>query len=188
MASTRSTAGSRRSRTPPPKNNSQTLLIVGGIAAVAVVVLMVLSRGGGDEGDGAKPEPPKAATNVQPAAAPAAAPVQLGAGIAGKTPARPAPPLTAATLGTVRDLEARMKAHYNDGAKARNAGDNAAAREHQGKAKAVLDEIETLLEAPLLWQEEADMGGWSQPAEYVEMTKIYGAVMRLAKQVRMGGG
>jgi hypothetical protein len=92
------------------------------------------------------------------------------------------------TLAQVVTLYNQMGTHFNAGVTARTAGDNATAREHQGKAVDVLQQIDKLLEVPLLWQEEAEMEGWAQPAEYVQMAKEYGKVMGLAKKVRMSGG
>jgi hypothetical protein len=130
---------------------------------------------------------PTAKPAAQPAAQPAAAPVSSSAK-AGKTPAKPAPALSADMIAQVRTLESQMKAHYNDGANARKTGDNSGAREHQAKAKDCLEKIDALIADQLLWQEEAEMEGWAQPAEYVEMAKVYGSVSTLAKMVRMGGG
>lgn len=116
------------------------------------------------------------------------APAVSSSAKAGKTPAKPAPALSADTLAQVVTLYNQMGTHFNAGVTARTAGDNATAREHQGKAVDVLQQIDKLLEAPLLWQEEAEMEGWAQPAEYVQMAKEYGKVMGLAKKVRMSGG
>jgi hypothetical protein len=45
-----------------------------------------------------------------------------------------------------------------------------------------------MIEAPLRWQEKADLGSWAQPAEYVTLENLYGEVSKLEKRVRMGGG
>jgi hypothetical protein len=132
--------------------------------------------------------PPAPAKPTAAPSQPAQAPTISASAKAGKTPAKPAPALSADTLAQVVTLYNQMGTHYNAGVTARTAGDNAKAREHQGKAVDVLQQIDKLLEAPLLWQEEAEMEGWAQPAEYVQMAKEYGKVMSLAKSVRMGGG
>ncbi len=164
------------------------MLIGGAVLLVVIVLLVMMNRpGGGENSD--KDTPAKAAApDAGKASTPAPTPVQLGSAKGGKAPVRPAPVLTAETLGKVTQLFNEMKAHYNDGSNARTAGDNAAAREHQAKAVDVLDQIDKLIEAPLLWQEEAEMEGWAQSAEYVQLATTYGKVMKLAKQVRMGGG
>lgn len=164
-------------------------MLLGGIGLLVVVVLIIISSQGGGESGGGKDGPAKAATpDIGKTQTPAKPPVQLGAATSGKTPGRAAPALTTEMLGKVTDLKQQMEAHYNDGSKARTAGDNAAAREHQAKAKDMLDQIDKLIEPQLLWQEEAEMGGWAQPAEYVALAKLYGSVSKLAKMVRMGGG
>lgn len=163
-------------------------MIVGGAVLLVVIVLLVIMNRSGSGEATDKDAPAKASSPDAGKSTPAPAPVQLGSAKSGKTPAKPAPALTTATLGKVDELYAQMKAYYNEGSKARQAGDNATAREHQAKAVDVLDQIDNLIEAPLLWQEEAEMKGWAQSAEYVQLAKTYGLVMKLAKQVRMGGG
>ena len=154
----------------------------------ALLAAALLSSSCGRESTTTIAPPAPAKPTVATPAAPAAAPAVTSTAKAGKTPAKPAPALSADTLAQVVTLYNQMGTHYNDGVKARTAGDNATAREHQGKAVDVLQQIDKLLEAPLLWQEEAEMEGWAQPAEYVQMAKEYGKVMSLAKSVRMGGG
>lgn len=164
------------------------MILGGAILLVLIVGLVMMNRGGGDSGKEtpANAAPADAGKASTPAAAPT--PVALGSAKSGKTPAKPAPALTTETLSKVTQLYEQMKTHYNDGSNARTKGDNAAARDHQAKAVDVLDQIDKLIEAPLLWQEEAEMEGWAQSAEYVQLAKTYGLVMKLAKQVRMGGG
>ena len=48
--------------------------------------------------------------------------------------------------------------------------------------------INRLRTKQLLWQEEAQMEGWAQPAEYITLEREYGAAMNLTKKIRMGGG
>jgi hypothetical protein len=163
-------------------------LVLGGVGLVVVVVVLVMMNSGGGGGGAQQPAAPPQAPGAAPASQPKAAPVQLAAAKAGKAPARPAPPLTQAMLDQVRSLTASASALYNDGVKARSAGDNAAARERQAAAKDTLDQLQTLLQAPLLWQEEAQMEGWAQPAEYITLEREYGAAMTLTKKIRMGGG
>lgn len=168
--------------------NNQQMLILGGIAVAVVVVVFFMMSGGGN-GKTGTPTPAAPAAKPAEASKPPAAPAAVSSSAKdGKTPAKAAPALTADTLGQVRAKYEAMKGFYNEGSKARTDGDNATARDKQAKAKDVLDEIDAMLKAPLLWQEEAEMEGWSQPAEYVEMAKLYGDVMSLAKKVRMGGG
>lgn len=179
--------GSSRSSSSSGGGNQQ-VMVLGGIG-VAVVVVVLIMMGGGDKGPGKSggSTPTPVAAKPDPTPKPAATPVSSSAK-AGKTPTKPAPVLTADTLQKARDLETKMKGFYNEGSVARTAGDNAKAREKQALAKGVLEEIDKLLETPLLWQEEAEMGDWAQPAEYIELAKVHGSIMKLAKMVRMGGG
>lgn len=180
-----SSRGRASARSSSSSGGNQQVMVLGGIAVVVVIVLFVMMSGGD------KPADKPGNTSQTPAvASPAPAPA---AGVsssakAGKAPAKPAPALTADTLGKVRSEYDKMKAYYNEGSTARTAGDNAKAREQQALAKGVLDRIDAMIEPPLRWQEEADMEGWAQPAEYVELAKLYNDVMTLAKKVRMGGG
>jgi hypothetical protein len=52
----------------------------------------------------------------------------------------------------------------------------------------VLGEWESLVDAALRWQEEAQLGEWAQPAEYVTLEQMAGDYSSLLKKVRMGGG
>ncbi len=186
-----SRSSSSRGRSAPSARSSnssggsQQVMVLGGIG-VAVVVVLFLMMSGPDKGAGGKPDTAKPAA-AQPAPTPAAAPVSSSAK-AGKAPAKPAPALTAETLAKVRVEYDKMKGFYNEGSTARTAGDNTKARERQALAKEVLDGINAMVVAPLGWQEEAEMEGWTQSAEYVEFAKLYNDVMTLAKKVRMGGG
>jgi hypothetical protein len=112
----------------------------------------------------------------------------LAAAKAGKTPARPAPTLLAATLGQARALLQEAKDLRNEGVNLRKAGNNEAARDKQSAAKVKIDAIKDLVDAPLLWQEEAELEGWAQPPEYVTLANFYGEVSKIEKDVRMGGG
>lgn len=177
-------------RPSQPASNSQTPMMIGigGIAAVVVAVIL-FSRGGNKDAVAHGPAPsPK---TEQPASPPASksAPASVSSGPkAGKTPTKPPPVLAADTLGKLRELLAQAKVHYNAGVTARTAGDNSGAREHQAKAKVVLDQWKALVQAPLDWQDEASLDGWAMPGEYVELEKAYGDYSKLLKQVRMGGG
>ena len=181
----RSAPSARSSNSSGSSGGNQQVMVLGGIG-VAVVVVLFLMMSGPDKGNTGKPDASKPAA-AQPAPTPAVAPVSSSSKV-GKAPAKPAPALSAETLGKVRDELAKMKAFYNEGSTARTAGDNTKAREQQAKAKDVLDGIDAMVTAPLRWQEEAEMEGWSQSAEYVEFGKLYNEVMSLAKKVRMGGG
>ena len=79
-------------------------------------------------------------------------------------------------------------AFFNEGVKLRNGGDNTGARTKQSEAKDKIDEIKTLLAAPLRWQEEADLEDWAMPASYSSLGTLYGTVSSLEKKVRMNGG
>jgi hypothetical protein len=163
-------------------------MLFGGIGVAVLIGVLVMMSDGGNKAsseDSRKPAPTNPVS--VPAAAPAAAPVNSSAK-SGKTPAEPPPTLTAAMLGQARELEAKMKAYYNEGSSARTSGDNAAAREKQALAKQTYDEIEKLLQPALLWQEKADLNDWAQPAEFVELAKFFNGVASLNKRVRMGGG
>ncbi|MEY4673234.1 MAG: hypothetical protein RL148_1018 [Planctomycetota bacterium] len=190
MAS-RSSGGSRpRSRassSSSSSSSSQTLLLV--VGAVAVVGLLLVMSGGG----GKKPAVPANQGTSTPAAAPAAAPAPVvslpaGSAKAGKTPGRPAPALTQETLGKLAQLEAQATVLFNESVTLRNGGDNMKAREAAGRAKDVLEQWNQLVEPNLLWQEEAQLGDWAQPAEYTQLEKLFGAYQTLNNKVRKQGG
>ncbi|HEX5050862.1 MAG TPA: hypothetical protein VFZ65_03740 [Planctomycetota bacterium] len=180
MASRTPSRGRSGGRSTQSSSSSQPL-IFGGIGLVVVVALVVMmNRKGADAGT-----TPGANT---PAAAKPAAAAPLAAAKTGKNPTRPAPTLTAEMLEQVRSSRKVAEGLYNEGVTARTAGDNATARDKQTQAKAALEKLESMLEAPLRWQEEAQLGGWAQPAEYVSLEKEYGAVMNLTNRIRKGGG
>lgn len=182
----RSGAGSR----PATSGGGDSQFIVLGGIAVLVVIVLVVMMGGGDSKSGTGRGPGNdvpAAPEAKTPSTPTPAPVSSSAK-SGKTPAKPAPALTAAMLAEARALEAKMKDFYNEGSAARTAGDNQKAREKQASAKEVYDQIEKLLMPALLWQEDADLNDWAQPAEFVELGKLWGSIAKLNKMVRMGGG
>ncbi|MEO6597838.1 MAG: hypothetical protein ABIP94_24085 [Planctomycetota bacterium] len=164
-------------------SNSQPLIFGGIGLAVVIALVVMMNRKGPDTGD-ATP----GAKNTPAASKPVAAPVPLAGAKAGKNPTRPAPPLTPETLAEIRSSRVLAEGLYNEGVTARNAGDNSKARDKQAQAKDALEKVETLLADSLRWQEEAQMEGWAQPAEYMTLEKEYGAVMKLTKRIRMGGG
>jgi predicted metalloprotease len=180
-----SSRGRASARSSSSSGGNQQVMVLGAIAVVVVIVVFVMMSGGGKPAD-----KPAAGGQTPAAAAPKStpAPAVSSSAKSGKTPAKPAPALTAETLEKVRSEYAKMKTYYNEGSTARTAGDNQKAREQQALAKTVLDGIDAMIEPPLRWQEEAEMEGWAQPAEYVELAKLYNDVMTLAKKVRMGGG
>lgn len=183
------TSNRRPARSSSSGSNSMPM-ILGGVGVLVVVVVLVMMN----SGSGGKPDPAPETAQPKPAAAapagqPAApAPVELASAKTGKTPSRPAPTLTQDMLGKVRSLTATAGALFNEGVKLRNGGDNAGARDKQAQAKDTLDQVQSLLKDQLLWQEEAQMEGWAQPAEYITLEREYGATMTLTKKVRMQGG
>jgi hypothetical protein len=161
-------------------------MVLGGVGLVVVVAAFFYVSGGGDGGTKATPAAPPAA--AAPAGKPAPAPVPMEAAKAGKTPARAAPALTQATLDQIKALTEKAKGLYNEGVTARNGGDNTAARSKQSAAKDCLDEQKKLVETQLLWQEEAQMENWAQPAEYIALEKLYAEASKLEKSIKMAGG
>lgn len=189
MAS-RSSPGARtrtRARSAPSSSSSsaQTLVLV--VGAAAVVGFLLVMSGNKSPDQGTKPT----ATST-PAAAPAAptpvVSVPAGSAKAGKTPLRAAPPLSQETLGKLSQLEAQATELFNESVNLRNGGDAMKAREAAGRAKDVLDQWNRLVEPNLLWQEDAQLGEWSQPAEYIQLEKLFGAYQTLNNKVRKQGG
>ena len=163
-------------------------IIIAAGAAVLVIALLIANSGGGDgEGDGDGGQTPAAQT---PKNTPKPTPSSLGrsSAQAGKTPDRPAPELPQATLDKANGMLAEAKALYNEGVKLRNAQQVPQARAKQSEAAVKIEQITTLLDGPLTWQEEAEMDDWAQPAEYVTLARLYGKVSKLEKRVRMAGG
>lgn len=169
-----------------PKSNPMPL-ILGGVGLLVVVILLVVMSQSGK-----KPAPtPTPTPAAQPKPAHQAAPTQVAAGAAkaGKTPGRPAPALTQETMQKAAQLLDAAKALFSEGVKLRTgAGDNTGARAKQSEAKDKIDEIKTLLAAPLRWQEEADLEDWAMPAIYSSLGSLYNEVSSLEKKIRMNGG
>jgi hypothetical protein len=159
-------------------------------AGVAIVVGLgvVLTRGGDKPAEkGAAPPPPV----VQPAAAPkpVVSNLQLSAAKAGKTPTTKPPELTAATLQELDALLLRIKTLRNESVTARaGSSDNQTARAKMGEAYKLCEEWQQKIDAPLRWQENAQMEDWAQPAEYVTLEKMFATFQKLNNEVRKGGG
>ena len=149
-----------------------------------IVILTIYYRdsgNGADKGGDPASTQPRTSSGVPPQP-------RMSSAKAGKTPGRPAPALTAATLSRVRELLQEAKAISNDGVRERTAGNNMKARAKQSEAKKKIDELKLLFADASEWQEEADMGDWEQPGAYVTLGKIWGEIARLQKKVRMSGG
>jgi hypothetical protein len=162
--------------------------VIGGVGLAVVVGLVFVMSNSGSGDTKKNPENVAVEKTAAKAATPAAAPVKMEAAKAGGSPKRPAPALTEAVLQQARDLLASAKSFCNEGITARNAGDNGKARERQALAKDKIDALKKLVEAASLWQEEAQMENWAQPAEYMTLEKLLGELGPLEKRVRMGGG
>lgn len=194
MAQRSPSRSGRSSRSASPSSSNATAMLFGGIAvAVVAVLLVVMSRGGDDAATGTggttsgaapgsrSPAPP---ANLTPAPQPGATSF---AAKAGKPPGRPAPPLDAATLDQCRKLLAEAKAISDEGVKLRMAGDNEQARARQSVASDKIEEVKRLTATAWLWQEEAELGEWALPAEYVNLAQLYDRLGPLENQVRRGG-
>ncbi len=164
-------------------------MILGGLGvAVLIVIIIMANRGGDDE----EVNPDNQSTK-QPGKQPAKQPepktnLKMSEGVAGKTPGRPAPPLTQATLTKITELLAEAKAISNEGIKLTKSGNNPEGSAKQSEAKVKIDQLKALIEEQSLWQEEADMGDWAQPAEYITLARIYATISRTQKTIRMNGG
>lgn len=163
-------------------------MIIGGVGLLVLIIILVMvnSGGGGDETNdaGGNTPPQQPATQLeQPRSN-----VPMSSGSAGKTPDRAAPLLTQATLGKMQNLLIEATAISDAGMKMLGKGENMASRRKQSEAKVKVDQIKDLIEEQSGWFEEADMGGWSIPSEYVTMNNIYAKLSKLEKRIRMQGG
>ncbi len=188
MASRTSSRSGRSSRASASSSSNTTAFAIGGIgvAVVGLLVVVFANRGNDAEAGGNQPvNPPPFAT---PAVTPTPAPAVSESSRAGKTPTKAAPALTAETLQQARTLLGEAKALCNEGVTARTAGNNQEARTKQSAAKDKIDALKAMVAVPALWQEEAQLSDWAQPAEYVALEKLYAEVSKIEKQIRMGGG
>lgn len=162
-------------------------LFVGIGVVLAAGAVFVLSRGGNDAKAGAQ-KPPSATPAKAPEPAPKA-PIQLAGAKAGKTPSTPAPALTQATLQELEAMLLQVKTLRNDSVTARQgSGDNQTARAKMSEAYKILEQWHQKVEAPLRWQESAQLENWAQPAEYVTLEQMYTSYQKLNNEVRKGGG
>jgi hypothetical protein len=162
-------------------------MILGGLGVVALVIFLLTSGGGGGGGgedesnDQSNRQPPQQSQPPTPSA-------NMSSAQGGKAPGRPAPPLSQETLSKVRQLLAEAKTMSDDGIRLRKSGDNKGCRAKQSAAKVKIDQIKSMIETQSLWQEEAEMGDWAQPAEYVTLARIYVKIGTTEKTIRMQGG
>jgi hypothetical protein len=97
--------------------------------------------------------------------------------------------LSAETLQKATDLLAEATALSNEGVKLRNAGDNnEEARKKQSAASDKVEALKALTKTQWAWQEEAELGEWALPAEYVALGNLYTKVSKIENQIRKGGG
>lgn len=159
-----------------------------GVAIVGALIVVFLSSSKGDKAKEKPAEPAPAAVEKKAPHVPAPSSVPLGAAKKGKTPDRPAPPLTSEMLGKATALLDEAKTLSNDGVKARTAGDNEGARQKQSAAGDKIEAAKASLKEQSRWQEDADLGDWAQPAEYVALANLWTQLTTLEKKVRMSGG
>lgn len=189
MASRTSSRSGRSSRASASSSSNTTAFAIGGIGVAVVGLLVVIFANSGNDATAGGNQPANQPTVATPVVAPTPAPATVSeASRAGKAPTKAAPPLTAETLQQARTLLGEAKALCNEGVTARTAGNNQEARTKQSAAKDKLDALKALVAVPALWQEEAQLSDWAQPAEYVALEKLYAEVSKIEKQVRMGGG
>lgn len=185
--SSSSSRGSSRGRTSSGGNKQMPMILAGVGVLGLVLYFVIVSQSSSGKGDS-----DKSSTSSKPAAAapskPSTPTVQLAGAAAGKTPTKPAPALTAEMLGQVQVLLDEATALQNKGATLRTGGDNQGARDVQSQAAEKLETLRTMIDKQLTWQEEADMEGWAQPAEYVTLGNLWTKIAKLEKAVRMGGG
>lgn len=162
-------------------------MIIGGVALVVLIVILVMAnRGGGEDTNDSGSNTPATQPSKQPAAP--SNPLSMAGAKSGKTPDRPAPPLSEATLNKMNELLAEAQAISNAGMKLLGEGKNMESRDKQSEAKVKIDAIKAMIETQSEWYEEADLSGWAIPSEYATMNKIYGKVSSLQKTIRMNGG
>jgi len=162
-------------------------MIAAGVG-VLVLVIFIMSSGGGGGGEPDQGSEDQSTSQPTTQSQPAPANVRLANAQSGKAPGRPAPPLTQETLSKVRSLLAEAKALSDDGIRLRKTGDNMGCRKKQSEAKVKIDQLKAMIETQSLWQEEAEMGDWAQPAEYVTLGRIYAKIGMTEKTIRMQGG
>ena len=185
MGSRYSSAARRANSRSSSSGSGSQAYVIGGIAlAVVVIVVLMMQRKG---------DPAQAADGKQTPAANAAAQPAAAGGTKKNvrvltSPKTPAPALTAATLDRYGALTEEVRKLYNEGSTLRTAGNNADARAKQAQANQKLDEMQALVAANLLWQEEAEMQNWIQPDEYARLTDLYQKASKLDNLVRKGGG
>jgi hypothetical protein len=164
-------------------------LLIGAAVVVVVVLVLVFQSGGSGKANAGESQQSNSAAPVASPAVPKAEPVQLGSAKAGKVPTTPAPPLTQQTLQELSDLLQQVKTLRNEAVTARTgSSDTQLARAKMGAAKTLLDQWKQKVEAPLLWQESAQMEDWAQPAEYTALERLYATFQRYDNEVRKGGG
>lgn len=164
-------------------------LLIGVGAAVVVGLAIVLTRNGDKPADQGTPTPAVAKPAETSKPAPAASNLQMSTAKAGKTPTTPPPALTPATLQELDVLLGQIKALRNEAVTARQgSGDNQGARAKMSEAYKLCVQWQQKVDAPLRWQENAQMEDWAQPAEYVTLEKLFAGFQKLNNEVRKGGG
>ena len=160
-----------------------------GVVAAAAIGFFALSGGSKKPATTQQPSTPASTPAATPAPTPASSPLQLQSAKQGKTPKEPAPALTQATLQELSSLLDKVTTLRNESVTARaGSSDNQPARAKMSEAYDLLQQWQQKVDAPLRWQESAQMDDWAQPAEYVTLEKLYAKFQRLNNEVRRGGG
>lgn len=144
-------------------------LAAGVVVVVVLIVAMQASSAASATATGEATAPTEVPAAPVPVEAPASPPAQARSGT---TPTKPPPSIDAAVIDHAEEL-------YRQAADAWNAAQGHRGTDYQQYGKdltesaARLEELSDSIEPYALWFEEADMEGWSMPAEYVDLQRRF---------------
>ncbi len=169
-------------------SSSSSGLVIGGISAAVLIVVAVafFANGAGTKKASATETKPAPAPKPETHAVENTPPVESTsyAPRPGKSPARPAPAIADADLATAEAHYRQAVQHWNDGQRARTAGNTDAYLKAMDDAYAEMEEQRAALRTYTDWYEEADLEGWEMPGSYVGLSHRLDTYDRMFQKVK----
>jgi hypothetical protein len=184
----RSSGGASRRRAGESNGNPALIagVVFGGLALVLVIAWAAMASGSkapsGKSGSQTSTKTDDTTTNQSTATAPQ--PLPASAPRAGKTPDRPAPPLTAELFAELDAHYEVAKNHWNDALRAKNVGDHGTFADEAHAGWDAIEKLENAMSDQTYWLEEADLSGWELPGSYVTLQEKLATFDKLRQRIK----
>lgn len=150
---------------------------IGGAVVLAFIgVLVAMNMKGDGQANASTKDAPKKSQPAEtktPAKKMAVPSATTEADKPGKSPDRAAPAIPASVWTETAALFQTAKDKWNEGQTARKAGEVQHYKDAVNEAWQAMEQLSAKIEPYASWFEEADMGGWAMPGDYVRLQKRF---------------